>query len=297
MKKTIIIGSCHADLITYVKELPKGNEEVIRIRDDVSTDGGGYRSALLYAKLKLPYELISVIGNGVYGDQTVQALRKAGISFRKQEEETAGCTYRLIDQGGHEGVFCAAGNEYDFDSEAAEETDLDETGYILVNSEILSGQDPDELIWFLEEAEKPVILVLKDRLQEIDENVMDAVMALHPILILNENESWISGVAEEELSVRAEALHEMNENIVVILTEEGSYFIDEDGSGMSEREDPAEPCWFAAALSAALTAGVDLKNSIVFADEASAQFEDSFTPEEEDAEPLRKRLVEMIQHA
>ena len=292
----MIIGSCHTELVTYVKELPMGNEDIVPVSQSIRTAGGGYLSALVLSKLNMKYALITETGSGDYADLAAKSMDDEGIIYPERSEELAGCSYRMIDEEGNEGVLYVAGNEYDFNLDSALEADPEEMAFVLLDTSVLSGENADELLRYLEDLEKPVYAVLKDRLDAIEENALEALLSLNPVLILDENDSWIAGGEFSDVRDAASEIAEMNGNTVMILSREGVYCREKDDTHFAECEDDTDPYFFAAGYLAARLCGISHKNSLIFGLEAGSKMTDSFTPEEEDLEDEKKRLAEMILH-
>ena len=74
MKKTLMIGPSYVDINAKVRKLPKGNEDMDILSTSQKISGSGYVCANVFEKLGMDYELISPVGEGVYGDAVKNRL-------------------------------------------------------------------------------------------------------------------------------------------------------------------------------------------------------------------------------
>ena len=287
MKKLMVIGTIHTDLRASVRTLPKGNEEPEILSMTRSVSGGGYMAALVYEKLGFPYELLCDPGTGVYGDFARQTAMENGIVLPSLSDAVGGCTYRMQDQEGNEGVFLVEGSEYDFSIDMLDEVYADEIGGFAVFSDMLAGQGAEDIIEVMREVEVPVYFIYDDRAQELDEDVLEAVFALKPVLFIHEKDAGaLCGKEGCPLDEAADSLYRLTGNDVIILQAEGgACFFDGSQRMIAPGKKKADAGTYAGAYIAACTAGVDQRNSLMFAGEQGGY---------DDKEQMKKRLAQMI---
>ena len=286
MKKLMIIGTVHTDLCASVRTLPKGNEDPEILSMTQSVSGGGYKAALVYEKLGFPYELLCDPGTGVYGDFARKTAGENGISVPSLSEAVGGCTYRMMDAEGNEGVFLVEGSEYDFSIDMLDGIYADEIGAFAVFSGMLAGQGAEDIIEVLREVEAPVYFICDERAAELDEDVLEVLFALRPVMLIHDSDAAIlCGDDNCSLDEAADRLSALIGNDVIILRSDGACFADGNQRMIAPREKKTDAGTYAGAYIAARTAGVDCRNSLMFAGEQTGNA---------DGEQMKKRLAHMI---
>ncbi len=127
----MIIGSVHTDLVQYVRELPRGNENAEVLKSETRIAGGGYAAGSFFHELGFPFQVICDPGDGVYGEYARNEALQNEIELLEGSEETGGCTYTLIDQNGSQGVFLVDGSEYHFSLAQVYDINPDEFGQFI----------------------------------------------------------------------------------------------------------------------------------------------------------------------
>jgi sugar/nucleoside kinase (ribokinase family) len=287
MKKLMIIGSVHTELLTYVKALPKGNEDAEILSMSQRVSGGGYRAAAVFRSLGFPCDVICDPGEGVYGDYARQEALRINLELPQGSGETGGCTYRMEDPEGNDAVFCVDGSEYHFSLAQIYDIDPDEYGAIAVYSEMLAGEDADELIEALRQIELPLYVIWGSRAQEVYNETLEALCGLSPVLILDERDAEELTGRKEKAEETAAALHEITKEAVLLVLDQGVLYSDGQDVWVAPAKARAEREVYAAYYIASQMAGVDKKNGMMFACEAG---------ERKDPAGMKERLAGMILH-
>ena len=129
--------------------------------------------------------------------------------------------------------------------------------------------------------------IILDAGSELDEDVLEAVFALKPVLFVHDNDAGVlCGDENCSLEEAAEKLFALSGNDVVILRSEGgSCFSDGSRRMIAPGNQKTDAGTYAAAYIAARTAGVDQRNSLMFAGEQTGN---------DDDEQMKNRLTHMI---
>lgn len=289
MKKLMIIGSVHTDLIQYVRQLPKGNEAPEVIRNETRVSGGGFAAGRLFSTLGFPFDVFCDPGESVYGQYARKEAEKYGIRLPEGSGEIGGCTYTLIGENGDQGVFCVDGSEYHFSLSMLYDSDPDEYGAVCVFSDMMVCEGCEDVIEALRELELPVYAVFSSRASEVSEEVREALYALEPVMIMRDSDAYeIIERKTSKLEEAAKLIHQDTKAPVILLTKDGSaYYLDDTDSWMAPAKQKGETDLFAAAYIASRMAGVDNKNGMMFANENSRENEEN---------TMKKRLAGMILH-
>ena len=88
-----MIGPSYVDINAKVRELPKGNEDMDILSTSQKISGSGYVCANVFEKLGMDYELISPVGEGVYGDAVKKQALEDHIVLQYVDEMMNGWTY------------------------------------------------------------------------------------------------------------------------------------------------------------------------------------------------------------
>lgn len=266
MDKLMIIGPVVTDIVSYVKTLPRGNEEM-QVEDYEQRIGGmGYHTALMMSLFRFPYELLSDCGSGVYGTAAYDACVQEGLEVKQNNPGIAGCTYHIVDPEGNYQYYCVPGTEYDFDPDIMQEIDPKQFSAIALCGDMFCGEGADDLMEMLREVELPLYFQCGMRIDEAGEAALSSLYALNPVLLLNEADALFLIGKEEGIDTAAEKLHARTQAPVIILKNgEGAYYYDGSESYIAPFAEHTESEIYFAAFLAARTAGVDYKNALVFA--------------------------------
>lgn len=280
MKPALIIGSTCVDVIINVPHLPVTEEDVHPTAQTMAIGGCSYNVAYIVRLLDAPHTHITPVGTGIYGDYVAKCMNEANvpIAVRVPDKEN-GCCYCFVEDGGERTFMSYHGAEYTFQKEwmkpyHAEDYDLT---YICG----LEIEEPTgiNLIEYLEENPSLTIFFAPGpRLMHIDPKKLERVLALHPILHINEIEALaLSG--EENINAAAKKLHSITKNAVIItLGKDGAFCKEADGTEYMIPSIPAKHVVdtigagdsHAGAVIACLTKGMSLHDSIAHANRVAA---------------------------
>lgn len=269
MKKTLIIGPTYVDIYSKVKQLPKGNEDIDILSTTQRVSGSGYENAKVFQSLGLDYDLISPVGEGVYGEAVKQQFIKDDIPLIQIDGMINGCTYTLSDQKGETSRFIMPGAEYEFDRSFTDELYSEDIDSVCLYADMLCGQmtSIQELLEVLEEIDRPLYFIPNGRSQDVLEDAMDVITSFHPTMILSDTEAYyFTGEYSGELRDTAKHLYEKTNGTVMIIKQgEGVFVYDDGDSYIAPSKNEIDSDLLISLLLCAKQCGVDTKNALMFA--------------------------------
>lgn len=216
MKQTLVIGSAVVDVIVHIPHLPKTGEDVHISRQSRSLGGCAYIVSDILRHFGVPYSLCTAVGGGIYGDFVRQKLeeRKVPIYVRRPEEN--GCCYCMVEADGERTFIVDHGIEYTFYEEYLEKIDTASIDSVYVCGLEIEEYTGWNIIAYLEKhPEYTVYFAPGARIMELQADRMERMLALHPILHMNEGES-IAFTGETTAEDAAKALFVRTGNAVIV---------------------------------------------------------------------------------
>lgn len=291
MKKILIIGPTYIDIISNVKELPKGNEDINILSSFQNVSGSGYHAAILYNNLNFDYDLISPIGEGIYAQEIQQQAQVDNIQLNYHIDTMNGCTYTLQDTNKETSRFIMPGAEYEFDRNFTEDIYPDEIKQVLLFGDMLTGsqESVNDLCVTLEDLDKPILFVPNNRSQDILDSVLDFVLMSHAIVITTDTEAYyLANEYSGEMRDVATHLNEMTNNTMIIVKQgEGIFVKENEDSYFVDHIDHIDMDTLTTFYTVALECGIDHKNAIMFASEYSSN-------KDNDYDEVKQRLTHFI---
>ncbi len=294
MKKTLILGATYVELINYVEGEIKANEDIALDECESLVSGKGYQAALLFQKFEFPYYLAVKLGSGDYGKRCQDKAREMNIDF-VSNEGIGGCKYRIISKDSNETVaFTIAGSEYEIDIDNLELTNTEEyMATILFSEMLINNDDVLMMLSIIASIDKPIYFVIDDRIMEVEADILEALLALKPIIFIDEKEAktlYASDIMEIDRIL--DDIHYDNENDVYLLDHhEGIYHFDGKERVLMPLEEEIDNSLLAIGYVLARNSNVDKRNALLFAKEVASK---SIQFIEGDISPLKDRLIRMI---
>ena len=280
MKPALIIGSTCVDVIINIDHLPVTEEDIHPTSQSMAIGGCAYNVSAMVRLLHAPHTFITPVGGGTYGDYVAKLLTEAGIpiSIRIPEKEN-GCCYCLVEAGGERTFMSYHGVEYTFQKEWMKPYDSGNFGLTYVCGLEIEEPTGINLIEYLEENPSlEVFYAPGARISYMDPKLTDRMLALHPILHINEQEAAFMS-KKDSFEEAAGFLHDITGNTVIItLGQQGCYCMEKDGTHYLIPSIPVEHVEdtigagdaHAGAVIACLTNGMTLCDSIAYANKAAA---------------------------
>lgn len=227
MKQTLVIGSAVVDVIVRIPHLPKTGEDIHISSQTRSLGGCAFLVSDILRHFQVPYSLCTAVGTGIYGDFVRKRLEERGVPIYVRREEENGCCYCMVEADGERTFIVDHGIEYTFSEEYLEKIDTARIDSVYVcGLEIEEVTGWDIIAYLRKHPEDTIYFAPGSRILHIQKERWEAMLALHPILHLNEGESLaVTGAATVEEAARK--LYEKTGNCVIItLGERGAYCYD-----------------------------------------------------------------------
>lgn len=279
MKPALIIGSTCVDVIINIDHLPTTEEDIHPRSQSMGIGGCAYNVAHIVRLLRAPHTFITPVGSGMYGDYVAKHMTEAGIPIAVHvPEKENGCCYCLVEAGGERTFMSYHGVEYTFQKQWMEPYCADAYGLTYVCGLEIEEPTGDNLIEYLEEHPSlQVFYAPGPRVESIGKEKNRRLLALHPILHINELEAMaLSG--KEDIREAAVHLHSITENTVIItLGKDGAYCLEKDGDSYLIPAIPVEHIVdtigagdsHAGAVIACLTMGLSLRDAVTTANKVA----------------------------
>lgn len=280
MKPALILGSTCVDIIINIPHLPVTQEDIHPTAQSMSLGGCAHNVAYIVRLLDAPCTHISPVGTGMYGDYIEKVLTQAGvpITVRVPDREN-GCCYCLVEESGERTFMSYHGAEYMFRKEWMDTYCAEDFGLCYVCGIEVEEPTGIEIIEYLEEHPKlPVFFAPGPRLKHISKEKLDRMLALKPILHINEPEAFaLSG--KETVEEAGSYLHSLTGNAVIItLGVQGTCCIEANGEKHLIPSVPAKHVIdtigagdsHAGTVIACLTKGMSLCDAVAYANKVAA---------------------------
>lgn len=280
MKPALIIGSTCVDVIINIPHLPVTQEDIHPTAQTMAIGGCPYNVAYIVRLLDTPCTHISPVGKGMYGDYVAKCLTEAGVPVTVHvPDQENGCCYCLVEDTGERTFMSYHGVEYTFQKEWMKPYNAEDFSLAYVCGIEIEEPTGINLIEYLEENPcLPVFFAPGPRVKHISQEKIDRMLALHPLLHINELEAAaLSGT--DVIEDAAKYLHTQTGNAVIItLGVQGTYCIEADGTEYLIPSIPAEHVVdtigagdsHAGTVIACLTKGMSLRDSVAYANKVAA---------------------------
>ncbi|MGN0135356.1 PfkB family carbohydrate kinase [Anaerotignum sp.] len=227
MKQTLVIGSAVVDVIVNIPHLPKTGEDVHISSQTRSLGGCAYLVSDILHHFGAPYSLCTAVGTGIYGDFVHKKLEERGVPIYVTRPEENGCCYCMVETGGERTFIVDHGIEYTFYEEYLEKIDTASIDSVYVCGLEIEEYTGWNIIEYLRKHPAYTIYFAPGaRIMEIQPDRMEAMLALHPILHMNEGES-LAFTGKKTVEEAARAIYGKTGNAVIItLGEKGAYCFD-----------------------------------------------------------------------
>lgn len=239
MKRLLIIGSTCVDVILRLDHLPTTGEDMHPVQR-FAMGGCAFNVAQVPKAYDVDLRFVTPIGDhGVFSDFVRAHLSNAG--FRGPitvPDSENGCCYCLVERSGERTFLSVHGIEYSFHAEYMDTFAGERFDYTYICGLEVEEKTGGELVAWLEahpDITGTVVYAPGPRGIEIDQDRTERILAMHPILHLNEQEAQaLAGRADTDADpvlAAAQALHAKTENMVIVTRgADGVLWISADGS-------------------------------------------------------------------
>lgn len=236
MKRLLIIGSTCVDVILRLDHLPTTGEDMHPVQR-FAMGGCAFNVAQVPKAYDVDLRFVTPIGDhGVFSDFVRAHLSNAG--FRGPitvPDSENGCCYCLVERSGERTFLSVHGVEYSFHAEYMDAFAGERFDYTYICGLEVEEKTGGELVAWLEAHPNiagTVVYAPGPRGIEVDADRTERILALHPILHLNEQEAQaLAGAETDSVLAAAQALHAKTGNMVVVTRgADGVLWISADGS-------------------------------------------------------------------
>ncbi len=223
MKKVLVIGSTVADIIIRLNKIPTTGGDVNVHWQKMSMGGCAFNVSQAIAYFDVPYLLFSPTGTGLYADYIRKEISRMNVTRADlNPDEPNGCCYCLVEDDGERTFICEHGAEYRFKKEWCDALDPNDFDCAYICGLEMEEETGDIVISFLREKNIPVYFAPGPRINEIEKEKMGRLLALKPILHVNETEA-LSFTGKKTIREAAESLMAITDNTVIVTNgEKGS---------------------------------------------------------------------------
>lgn len=236
MKRLLIIGSTCVDVILRLDHLPTTGEDMHPVQR-FAMGGCAFNVAQVPKAYDVDLRFVTPIGDhGVFSDFVRAHLANAGfrgpITVPNSEN---GCCYCLVERSGERTFLSVHGVEYSFHAEYMDAFAGERFDYTYICGLEVEETTGGELVAWLEahpDIAGTVVYAPGPRGIEVDPTRTARILALHPILHLNEQEAQaLAGAETDSVLAAAQVLHAKTGNMVVVTRgADGVLWISADGS-------------------------------------------------------------------
>lgn len=231
-KKLLFIGSTCVDVRINIDHLPATAEDVNVDSQHMALGGCAFNASEIARLLGVPYTLFSPVGTGAYGDFVRHELTGRGVCTPiPPVQRDNGCCYCFVERGGERTFLSYHGAEYAFDAAWFDALDACEYDMAYVCGLEIEEPTGAAIIDFLEHhRELTVFFAPGSRISHITHDRMMRLLALHPVLHLNEEEvrcaaRELCGVCSEDPTRAADAISgKFDVTVVVTLGADGCLY-------------------------------------------------------------------------
>lgn len=226
--RTLVIGAAIIDMIMKIERLPKSGED-IPCSETISTVGGcAYNVAATLRNFQVEHDLFVPVGTGIYGDMISGDLRRLGYEiFIKDKEKDNGYCLCLVEADGERTFITVKGAEGQFKADWFGCLSPDRYDNIYVAGYQVCG-DSGRVIgnWLNTLEDKNIFFAPGPVITDIEEDVMERIWSVNPILHLNEKEAF-DYAKQDTIEDCLKALYCLNHNLAVVtLGSKGTMFYD-----------------------------------------------------------------------
>lgn len=236
MKRLLIIGSTCVDVILRLDHLPTTGEDMHPVQR-FAMGGCAFNVAQVPKAYDVDLRFVTPIGDhGVFSDFVRAHLANAG--FRGPitvPDSENGCCYCLVERSGERTFLSVHGVEYSFHAEYMAAFAGEHFDYTYICGLEVEEKTGGELVAWLEahpDIAGTVVYAPGPRGIEVDADRTERILAMHPILHLNEQEAQaLAGTDTDSVLASAQALHAKTGNMVIVTRgADGVFWISADGS-------------------------------------------------------------------
>ena len=229
--RTLVVGAAIVDLMMKVERLPKSGEDIPCQETKTVVGGCAYNVANTLRNLNCEHDLCVPVGTGSFADIIRRGMKEKGYEPVIEETgEDNGYCLSLVEADGERTFITVQGAECHFKKEWFEQIDMSRYENIYIAGYQVCGQSGKIIANWLEQTpdihQKRIFFAPGPMITNIEPDTMEKMMALHPILHINESEAK-NYSQKENVEEAVKTIYEQSHNMVfVTLGADGTIFYD-----------------------------------------------------------------------
>lgn len=231
MNPALIIGSTCVDVIIHLDHLPVTAEDLHPTSQSMAMGGCAYNVAYMMRLLGAPHTFISPVGTGMYGNYVADCLAAANVpvSVRIPDRDN-GCCYCLVEASGERTFLSYHGVEYTFEESWMKPYENQPFGLTYVcGLEVEEPTGINLITWLEKHPELTICYAPGPRGSRIPSEKTARLMALRPMLHINEQESMDLTGAADYISAATQLHNRTHNTVVITLGSRGTYCLEQGG--------------------------------------------------------------------
>ena len=214
MSKCLVIGSSVCDCLIYTDVLPSREGDAHISNQKMQIGGCALNVAATLKGLGADFDLLSPVGQGIYGDFVASELAKLQLPIFRVEGEN-GCCYCFIEADGERTFLSYHGVEYSFQRSWLANFDLNDYAYLYLCGLEVEEETGEELVDALADFKGTIVFCPGPRVCEIPLERIAQLLSYQPLLHLNEQEVYLMS-GQRELFAAIESLYAKTHAPVVV---------------------------------------------------------------------------------
>lgn len=276
--KTLVVGAAVIDMILVIQKLPKSGEDVFAKENKTTVGGCAYNVASTLRNLSCDHDLCVPVGNGTYGDIIKSHLTKEGYPILIEDEsKDNGYCICIVEDGGERTFITIPGVENDFKESWFENIDMSQYNNVYIAGYQTCGQSGAAISKWLKNLQCQVVFAPGPVICQIDEQVINDIWDLHPIVHLNDKE-LLDYTKSSTIDDGLKKLYERVKNVIIVTCgAQGATYYDGDEThhiaGVSAQvvDTIGAGDSHIGAILGGLSKGMSLESAIEFANKVAAQ--------------------------
>jgi ribokinase len=280
MKRIIVIGSSNTDMVIKTEKLPAPGETILGGKFLMNPGGKGANQSVAASRLGGKVTFISKRGNDLFGNQAVGLLMREGVDIQyivKDPDLPSGVALITVDSAGENSIVVAPGSNGNLLKEDIPSVIFDTGKFEILLLQLEIPIDTVEYSAVIASEHGIKVILNPAPARKLSDNLLKNTWLITP----NETEAeTITGVIITDIPSAERAAELIQErgvkNVIITLGEAGAYIKSENYTGLipgikvKPVDTTAAVDVFNGALAVAISEGSDLKDAVIFANEAAA---------------------------
>ncbi|WP_048601912.1 PfkB family carbohydrate kinase [Rubeoparvulum massiliense] len=231
-QQVAVFGGAIVDVIMEVPSLPRSGDDLYGRYVGSMVGGCGFNVAVALKRLGMEIEVAIPIGQGPYATQVCQAMAQEGIVSRVAVNQGGDCgwCFTMVEPDGERTFISALGVEGSWSEEMLHSLHIHQGAYVYLSGyEVEADRRQVLLSWLEEHPDLRLVFDPGPKAVCLSPSCWERILALHPILTLNEWEA-LSLTHVETITEAGHKLYQWSQGPVIIHAGgEGAYLYDEAG--------------------------------------------------------------------